>query len=110
MRRIIAIIAAVVCFLSGEIAYPQVPWPEDAQWLPILKDGLFIQDDNTDSQGNRNLVSDSTHAAAYLYNDLTYLFFRMRLDADPFGGGGKGFLDPFGWGMELDTDLDLSDY
>lgn len=110
MKRIFAMIVGVILSLSCDVASAQVPWPDDAQWISILKDGLPLQDDIGDAQGSRNVVSDPTHPVAYLYNDLTYLFFRIRLDDDPAGGGGKGFLEPFGWGMELDTDLDLSDY
>ena len=85
-------------------------WPDDAQWMPIYRGGLYVQDDNGDTNGSRNIVSDSNNAAAFLHNDGTTMFFRMRLDDDPSGSGGQKELQSFGWGAEFDTNKDASGY
>ena len=110
MKRTITVITGMTILLSYGVASSQITWPDDAQWHAILKNGVYLQDDLGDARDSRNVVSDATHPAAYLYNDLTYLFFRIRLDDDPSGTGGQGALKAFGWGMEIDADLDLNDY
>ena len=81
---------------------PLFAWPTSDQWKPVLKGGQLLQDDNRDAQGSRNVVSDSTHGAAYIFCDGTYFYFRLRLETSPAGSGGQGFLQPYGWGVEFD--------
>jgi uncharacterized repeat protein (TIGR01451 family) len=85
-------------------------WITDSQWIPLYKGGIYLQDPSGDSQGTRNVVSDATHDAAFMYNDGQYIYFRLRLDETPQGAGGQGFLKPYGWGVELDTNLNSGNY
>ena len=85
-------------------------WPTDSQWIPVYKGGVFLQDPTGDAQGSRNIVSDLTHDAAFIFNDGQYIHFRLRLDQSPQGTGGQGFLKSFGWGVEIDTNLNNGDY
>ncbi|MBN2061091.1 MAG: hypothetical protein JW882_11820 [Deltaproteobacteria bacterium] len=85
-------------------------WPTTNQWIPVYKGGVFLQDDLNDASGSRNIVSDPNNDAAFIFNDGTYIYFRMRLDEDPSGGGGQGLLQPYGWGVMLDTNLNPGDY
>lgn len=85
-------------------------WPTSGQWIPVYKTGNILQDPNSDTNGSRNVVSDATHAAAYMYNDGAYIFFRLRLDKGPAGQGGQGLLEPYGWGVELDTNQNPANY
>ena len=86
-------------------------WPQPGEWLPLLRGGAIVQDDNTDTNGSRNVVSGPNHAAAYYFKDDAYLYFRLRLDDDPSGsGGGQGLLQSFGWGFELDVNFIAPDY
>lgn len=85
-------------------------WPISSQWIPIYKGGALLQDPSGDSQGSRNIVSDPTHDAAFIFNDGTYLYFRLRLDKDPTGQGGQGFLQAYGWGVEIDTNQNPGNY
>lgn len=80
------------------------------QWLPVYRGGVTLYDSNSDANGSRNIVGDSANSSAYIFNDGSYFYFRMRLDASPAGGGGQGSLQAFGWGMLLDTNLNASDY
>jgi uncharacterized repeat protein (TIGR01451 family) len=85
-------------------------WPADSQWLELVKGGSAIQDDEGDANGGVNVVpDDGSHAAAYIYNDGTYLYYRLRLDDDPTQGG-NGVFAQFGWGFEIDTDQNADDY
>lgn len=85
-------------------------WPAESQWLELVKGGVAIQDNESDANGGVNVVpSDGSHAAAFIYNDGSYLYYRLRLDADPTQGG-NGVFAQFGWGFEIDTDQNADDY
>jgi uncharacterized repeat protein (TIGR01451 family) len=84
-------------------------WPTDSQWIKLVKGGTPIQDDEGDANGGVNVVpNDGSHAAAFIYNDGAYLYYRIRLDGDPTGN--NGIFDQFGWGFEIDTDQNAADY
>ncbi len=85
-------------------------WPTTGQWIPIYKGSVYLQDPTGDASSARNVVSDATHPAAYIFNDGTYIYFRLRLDSDPSGQGGQGLLQSFGWGVAFDTNQNSADY
>lgn len=89
---------------------PAHAWPTTSQWLPVYKDGVYLQDPIKDATGSRDVVSDANNPAAYMFNDGTYIHFRLRLDQDPSGTGGQGLLGPYGWGVMLDTNQNPGDY
>ncbi|PLY06793.1 MAG: hypothetical protein C0624_04090 [Desulfuromonas sp.] len=84
-------------------------WPSSTDWNPLYKDSGYVDDPEKDSATSRDIVGDSTYPAAYLYNDGTYIYFRIRIDEDPRDNSLTG-LDPFGWGFLIDTDGDTGDY
>lgn len=111
----IAAFSAVLFLVAHQSPTHAVVWPAEeqvspGQWKPIYRNRIFLQDPITDTNGSRNVVSDPTHPAAYTCNNLVNIFFRLRLDSSPAGSGGQGFLLPFGWGVEFDTNLSLNDY
>jgi uncharacterized repeat protein (TIGR01451 family) len=87
-------------------------WPTAADWIPIYYGSGELSDPQGDAQGNdgRDIVGDSSNAAAFLFNDGNYMYFRMRLNKDPRKVLATGELDPFGWGFLIDTDESLDDY
>jgi uncharacterized repeat protein (TIGR01451 family) len=85
-------------------------WPTTSQWVPVYKNGVYLQDPSKDASGARDIVSDATHPAAFMFNDGTYIHFRLRLDADPSGQGGQGLLQPYGWGVLIDTNMNPANY
>ena len=85
-------------------------WPTTSQWVPVYKNGAYLQDPSKDASGARDIVSDATHPAAFMFNDGTYIHFRLRLDSDPSGQGGQGLLQPYGWGVLLDTNMNFANY
>ncbi|MDG5469598.1 DUF11 domain-containing protein [Deltaproteobacteria bacterium IMCC39524] len=86
-------------------------WPMDSQWFPLTQGYAPIHDPLGDAGGERNVVpEDGSLAAAYVYNDGVNAFYRIRLDDSAEGSGGQGYLRPFSWGFEIDTDQNADDY
>jgi len=104
--HIILLSFLLTLILAGRI----YAWPTASEWVPVYKGSIYLQDSNNDASGSRNVVSDSTNPAAYIFNDGTYLNFRLRLDRNPAGSGGQGLLQSFGWGVLFDTNLNSSNY
>jgi uncharacterized repeat protein (TIGR01451 family) len=97
-------------FLFMALPSVAMAWPTDSQWIPVLKNGDPLRDDDLDASNWVNIVPDNgTSPAAYFYNDGSYLYYRIRLDDDPRAPSGTG-LRPFGWGFEIDTDQNPDDY
>lgn len=105
LKLLLVTCALLLCSHKACMAFPV-----DADWVPVYMNAAIKQDPNGDSNGARNVVSDGTHATTYYANDGTYIYFRLRLDDDPTGSGGQGGLVQFGWGVEIDTDQDDTDY
>ncbi len=103
----VVVLTVVLFFLIPHCA---AAWPTSAQWIPIYKNALILEDDNNDAQGSRNIVSGAAHSAAFVFNDGQYIYFRLRLDKSPEGTGGQGYLQSFGWGVQFDTNLNAADY
>ena len=81
---------------------------DDNDWIPIYYGSAYMGDPDNDANPDwANLVGDATYPAVYTYNDGTYVYYRMRIDADPTGPGG---LDSFGWGIQINTDADPGTY
>ncbi|PLX78901.1 MAG: hypothetical protein C0614_08260, partial [Desulfuromonas sp.] len=98
--------------LLSLVVIPSQAWarPTESQWLELVKDEAPIQDSETDKKGPLGIVpDDGTHAAAYIYNDGAYLYYRIRLDDDPMTPQGTE-LSSFVWGFEIDTDQNAADY
>ena len=69
--------------------------------------GAPLTDPFGDGQSWLDIVGDANNPAAYSYFDATGLYLRIRLDSTPQSG--QGFR-PFGWGVALEYDGDLSGY
>lgn len=106
------IAVAAVLFVSAVVfvSTKAAAWPLATQWIPVYKSSVLLQDSVSDANTERNVVSDTTHDAAFIFNDGTYLYYRLRLDASPSGGGGQNQLKPYGWGVLLDTNQNAADY
>jgi len=103
----ITILPPILSLLLATAAWA---WPTDSQWIELVKGGDPIQDSESDANGGVNVVPDNgTHAAAFIYNDGSYLYYRLRLDGDPTHGG-NGIFAQFGWGFEIDIDQNADDY
>jgi uncharacterized repeat protein (TIGR01451 family) len=107
--------------LALGMATAAAAWPTDNEWQPLLKSGSSIQDTggggktgNNDASGSSNIVPDINDPvdvpSAYLYNDGAYMYYRLRIDTDPSGGGGQGVLQQFGWGLEIDSNQNPDNY
>jgi uncharacterized repeat protein (TIGR01451 family) len=106
-RAFIVLVLAAAASIRPDTA---AAWPAAGQWIPVYKNSAPLQDSVSDANGSRNVVADSSHPAAYMFNDGTYVHFRLRLDKNPAGTGGQGLLEPYGWGVALDTDSNSGNY
>lgn len=85
-------------------------WPTELDWIPLVNStGANLDDVTGDAATSRDIVGDSTYPAASLFNDGTYIYYRVRVDQDPYHSATK-HLRPFGWGFLIDTDGDFLDY
>jgi hypothetical protein len=107
MKRIV-FASLLTCFTLAAPAALAQTFPGTAAWVPITRDGAFVTDPLGDAQGNRDIVGDETHSAAYVYRNATHLFFRLRVDADPKQNATN--YTPFGWGVALETDGNTDAY
>lgn len=78
-------------------------------WVPLTQSGIPIGDPATDAKNERNIVGDATNPAAYVGSDASYLYFRIRLDADPRSNDGTT-LKPFGWSCVVETQATVDTY
>src|SRR4030095_9301264 len=80
-------------------------------WLPLMKDGAPLCHPVGDSIGGandaRDVVGDAQNPAAFIYQDATYMYFRLRVNGDPIQNG--QFI-PFGWACAVETDGTLNTY
>lgn len=104
-------IGALILLLCIALPFHAWAWPADTEWISLTQGGSTLHDPDNDWNNSTNVVpSSGTAAAAYIYADQSYLFYRLRLDDDPTGTGGQGTLQQFGWGFEIDTDQNADDY
>ena len=104
--RFVTLFALTLTLFFPAMAVAQM-WPADADWEPLLRNGLPIDDIEGDVVGSRDIVGDATDAAAFTYSDATFLYFRLRVDDDPRQGMA---LQPFAWGVEFETDGNLDNF
>lgn len=104
-------ICIALVFVVGTAAAAVADWPTEAQWIPVYKNQQYLQDPSKDASGSRDVVSDPQNAAMFLWNDGTYIYFRLRLNSSPIPlGSNSGLLQAFGWGIDFDTNNNASDY
>lgn len=102
-----AMLAAIVLSPRGVAAQT---FPADGDWRLLYCGGEPSWDPLADEPGandDRDVVGDADAPALYFFADDNYLFFRMRVDADPSASSG---FRPFGWAVEFDTDGDRTTY
>ncbi|HOO56313.1 MAG TPA: hypothetical protein PLN69_05795 [bacterium] len=110
MLKKLKILSAMLLLFIAVCSSECSAFPADADWVPILVNGVPKQDPINDANTYKNLVSDPGNSTTYFFNDGDYMYFRLRLDGSPQGTGGQGELKPNGWGVAFDTNADTSDY
>jgi len=84
-------------------------FPADPDWVAVTRGGTSVFDspgDTNPASPSRDVVN-TAEPSAYVFGDGTFVYFRVRVDGDPAPGGALAL---FGWGCEIDTDLDASKY
>jgi hypothetical protein len=102
------LILLIIGLLLGSQPALAVTFPADEDWTPLTRSGVPVWDIVGDGQLERDLVGDSSTPVAFLAWDAQHLFLRIRVDTTPIQSGTT--LRPYAWGMEIDTDGDLTDY
>jgi uncharacterized repeat protein (TIGR01451 family) len=105
-KRILILFVMVIMIAMPVLSFA---WPADEDWVALLDSGgVPLGDPESDSHGDsRELVGDASDPAAYIYADDDYMYYRLRVDADPAMGDG---LRPFGWGFIIDTNNDSDNF
>jgi hypothetical protein len=86
-------------------------FPADGAWTALTRHGVVLVDPALDTSlltPARDDIGDLGHPAAFVATDGTYLYVRTRVAGDPTGKNGK-FL-PYGWGCEISTDEDPTNW
>jgi hypothetical protein len=104
-----ATLAGLIGLAAGGRARAQT-FPAAARFAPLHCQRGVMVDGYRDQSGaldERDLVGTAAAPAGLRAVDAQFLYLRMRLDASPAQGQG---LRPFGWGFEISTDGDPSNY
>src|SRR5262249_466314 len=99
-RFLTLLAAGVLC--AGTAAEAQT-FPPAHGWTNLERGGQFLTDpafDIANGQRHRDCVGDSTHDAAAVGSDGTWLYMRVRVDTDPIMPGGTW--DNHGWACQID--------
>jgi MYXO-CTERM domain-containing protein len=111
MKRRLAWATASSAVLTFSALALAATFPADADYNALTQNGQGIGDPLADGQNNgREIVGDANDPAMFVYSDGTHFFVRLRLDIDPRQAGSAANLRPYGWGILIDTDGDLSDF
>jgi hypothetical protein len=82
----------------------------NAKWTPLTKNGIPIGDTTADvAASTQDIVGDAQNPAAYIYQDATYFYFRVRVNGQPIPAPATD-LAAVGWGCAIDTNGALDDY
>jgi len=105
-ERIAALMVLCAVLLLPGIAHA---WPSASDWIPLVNASGYVGDPDSDySQCHLDVVGDSSlNPAAMVYNDGTYIYYRIRLDCSPSGPGG---VKQNTWGLLIDTDMNADSY
>ena len=106
MRTVRSFLAFVIVVLSAAPAAAQT-FPPDASWTALTIAGAPASDPTGDAANSRDVVGDAAFPSAYFFADADFVYFRMRVDANPLSGSGFG---PFGWGVLIDSNGNLDNY
>ena len=89
-------------------------WPSEASWVPLTQNGMDLTDERGDhvGDGHVDLVGDETAPVGFWSTDGETLYFRLRIDEDPWTDSGQTALQTGSWGVlfELDDDPATFEY
>lgn len=106
MKRILVLVA-----LCAATAAHAQSFPEDSAWVPLYCGGGVMTDPFEDEAGallQRDLVGSNSAPAAMHASDASFLYLRLRLDADPLPM--PGMLAASSWGFAINLDTNLRNY
>ena len=104
--RFFGILVLFLCARFGLAGAQETPDFASANWLPLTIGGIPVVDaalDTSVAAPGRDIVGDTTNAAAFVASDANFLYFRLRVDGAPNLAG-------FGYGCEIDTNGNSNGY
>ncbi len=104
--RLLAGAALALAVLTAPVPAKAITFPADTAWIALTRGGAAYFDVLGDGVNERDIVGDATHPSAYIAQDSTNFYFRLRLDKSPLKTDGT--FSPFGWGCAIDTNNDGS--
>ena len=104
--RFLGILVLLLCARCGLAGAQATPDFASANWVPMTFFGTPVVDaalDTSTGAPGRDIVGDTTNAAAFVASDAGFLYFRLRVD-------GAANLAGFGYGCEIDTNGNSTRY
>lgn len=95
--------------------FPAQAWPVEDAWVAISRSGGPVSDATDDhvhgdsAHGSVDIVGDDTEYALYWYADADSVYFRVKVDDDPWLTTGSSFRSS-AWGFLFDTDDNPADW
>ena len=100
LRKTFAAASLALALLIAPATASAITFPPETAWIPLTKGGMPFFDVLGDGVNERDLVGDATHPSAYVYQDATNFYFRIRVNKNPKKADGT--FSPFGWGCAID--------
>ncbi|HJN74323.1 MAG TPA: OmpA family protein [Myxococcota bacterium] len=88
-------------------------WPAEGDWVPLTMDGVDLVDERDDHQHDDDavdLVGTAADPAGFWATDGETLWFRVRIDEDPWSDSSETTLVPGGWAVLFELDGDTSTF
>ena len=95
------------------LSLPAYAWPTDADWAPLTQAGVDLVDERDDHQHDDDsvdIVGTASDPAGFWASDGDTLWFRIRVDEDPWSDSSETTLVPGGWAVVFETDGDTSTF
>ncbi len=81
-------------------------WPAETDWVPLQQGGADMIDTRGDNlgDGHLDLVGNASNPTGYWASDGETLWFRIRIDEDPWTSSAQTSLQSGSWGLLFETD------
>jgi len=108
--RLLGLLAVTALGTITPDAHAQSFPASDATWTVLQRGGAIITDTADAGGTNKDAVGDNTanNAVIRVHSDTSFLYFRMRVSANPISGG--NYDNTSAWSCAIDTNKSISSY